>query len=94
MRIENALVKSVPKYLNSLTVYLSRLRLKVWFNRRKAKLLEESKKKARVAQSFYEEGMMINQIAKNLGISNFCDYLLLKIYFNSTDRATREFLLR
>lgn len=45
---------------------------------RKAGLSEDAKRKARVAQSYYEEGMAVNQIAKNLSISKATLYRYLR----------------
>ena len=45
---------------------------------RKAGLSEEAKQKARIAESYYEEGMAVNQIAKNLGISKATLYRYLR----------------
>ena len=45
---------------------------------RKAGLSEDAKRKARIAQSYYEEGMAVNQIAKNLDISKATLYRYLR----------------
>lgn len=45
---------------------------------RKAGLSEDAKRKARIAESYYEEGMAVNQIAKNLGISKATLYRYLR----------------
>lgn len=45
---------------------------------RKAGLSEDAKRKARIAQSYYEEGMTVNKIAKNLGISKATLYRYLR----------------
>ncbi|MGB5634923.1 MAG: helix-turn-helix domain-containing protein [Waterburya sp.] len=44
---------------------------------RKSGLSEDAKRKARIAQSYYEEGMAVNQIAKNLDISKATLYRYL-----------------
>jgi len=45
---------------------------------RKPGLSEDAKRKARIAQSYYEEGMAVNQITKSIGISKATLYRYLR----------------
>ena len=62
---------------------------------RKAGLFEDAKRKARIAQSYYEEGMAVNQIAKNVNIDKASLYRYLrfrgvKIGLNSSSPSGAE----
>ena len=45
---------------------------------RKPGLSEDAQRKARIAESYYKEGMPVNQIAKNLNISKATLYKYLR----------------